>query len=155
LLDEIDPTTNPSFVDHGGDGLMSDDWDKVEEAVLKVLGDGGGVPEFTVPLKAFAALTDGVRSEVAPAADKVSSAILSLQQNAKSRIEAWDELQDRVDASALGLNAKNKADARPIADAKKLLDGFIKKQVADADSEMKQLRDGHKLSLDLKGHFGA
>jgi hypothetical protein len=133
---------------------VSDDWDKVEEAVSKVLGDGGGVLEFDVPTKAFASLTDSVRSELVPAADKVSSAIFSLQQNAKSRTEAWDELQDRVDASNLGLNAKNKADARPIADAKKLLDGFIKKQVADADSEMKQLRDGHKLALDLKAHFG-
>jgi len=133
---------------------MADDWDKVEDAALKVLGDGGGVPEFDVPIKAFGHFTDDVREALVPAADKVSAAISGLQQNAKSRIQEWEELQDRVDASDLGLSAKNKADARPIADAKKLLDSFIKAQVADAEQEMKRLRDGHKLALDLKAHFG-
>jgi hypothetical protein len=133
---------------------MSDDWDKVEDAVMKVLGDGGGVPEFDVPLKTFASFTDDVRDKLVPAADKVSAAIFTLQQNASSRSELWEELQDRVDASDLGLNAKkNKADARPIADAKKLLDGFLKKQMAEADAEMKQLREAHKVALDLKAHF--
>jgi hypothetical protein len=132
---------------------MSDDWDKVEDAVLKVLGDGGGVPEFDVPLKTFASFTDDVRDKLVPAADKVSAAIFTLQQNASSRSELWEELQDRVDANDLGLNAKNKADARPIADAKKLLDGFLKKQMAEADGEMKQLRDAHKLALELKARF--
>jgi hypothetical protein len=133
---------------------MADDWDKVEDAVLKVLGDGGGVPEFDVPEKSIDVFTDGVRAKLAPAADKVSAAIFTLQQNAKSRSEAWEELQDRVDASDLGLSRKNKADVRPIADAKKLLDGFLKKQMAEADAEMKQLRDAHKLALELKAHFG-
>ena len=85
---------------------MSDDWDKVEDAALKVLGDGGGVPEFDVPLKAFASFTDDVRDKLVPAADKVSAAIFTLQQNASARVESWEELQDRVDASDLGLNAK-------------------------------------------------
>jgi len=133
---------------------MSDDWDKVEDAALKVLGDGGGVPEFDVPLKAFASFTDDVRDKLVPAADKVSAAIFTLQQNASARVESWEELQDRVDASDLGLNAKkNKADVRPIADAKKLLDGFLKKQMAEADAEMKQLREAHKLALELKTHL--
>jgi hypothetical protein len=132
---------------------MADDWDKVEDAVMKVLGDGGGVPEFDAPLKSFDIFTDDVRAKLMPAADKVSAAIFTLQQNAKSRSEAWEELQDRVDASDLGLNRKNKPDVRPIADAKKLLDGFLKKQMADADAEMKQLRDAHKLALELKAHF--
>jgi hypothetical protein len=153
LLEGFDPAINSSAGARGG-GSMPDDWDKVEDAALKVLGDGGGVPEFDVPLKAFASFTDDWRDKLVPAADKVSAAIFTLQQNASSRSELWEELQDRVDASDLGLNAKkNKADARPIADAKKLLDGFLKKQMAEADAEMKQLREAHKVALELKAHF--
>lgn len=131
---------------------MADTWEAATKSAMKILGDKGKVPKIpsTVP-KAYDA-TEKAYVEFNKVRQDLKSKLLLLQNASSAHKNAMSQFQDMVDEDNLGLNRKDKDDAKKIADAQKVLSGYIKEAMDDADTNLKNYKELDKHLMNLMNY---
>jgi hypothetical protein len=128
---------------------MASKWDGPTKDAMKILGDQGKVPKW--PSSIVKAEAEDDKSYVAyqKTRDELKVKLLATQNTRQALKDAISQLQDEVDESDLGLDPKNKDDAKKIKDAQKVLSGWLDTQIATFERDYKNLKelDKHLMSL--------
>ena len=120
---------------------MIDGWDKAQKAALKILGDDGKIPKPKATLdKADAA---GVKAweAVCKAREQLEDLIEKLLDTDSACVNALEDFRDTIDSDDLGLDPKNKDDAKKLKDAKATLFECIDDALDRAKNNMTNERE--------------
>jgi hypothetical protein len=129
---------------------MADDWDGTVKAALKILGKAGDVPKPKPTLKTHLDSAVTGHKDLASAMDDLSDVLTDLEHRVDWPRQYITHFQDKVDVFDYGLDPKDPASAKKIAEAKKIINAWLNKKIAEIDANDAKLRDGRKRVLELK-----
>ena|SRR5277367_1501666 len=129
---------------------MADDWDGTVKAALKILGKSGDVPKPKPLLKTELDAAVADRKNVASAMDALADSLTALEHSVDWPRQYITHFQDKVEVFNYGLDPKNPASAKKIAEAKKIINAWLDKKIAEIDGTDTKLRDGRRRLLELK-----
>jgi len=123
---------------------MASDWDRVRAQALKILGNGGKVPDVpstvSAASKAFSAAGDGFKSS----REACEAQLLKVDNANAAFLNALEQFRARVEKNDLGLDAKK--DAKKIEQAQKVLTDAL-------DDALKGLKANDKILDELDKHL--
>jgi len=128
---------------------MADDWDSVAKSAMKILGDKGKIPKYSTALPKAEAANQKSYDDFKKTREELKAKLLALQNAESVTKDAFSQFQDEIEESDLGLDSKNKEDAKKIAEARKMLSGWIQNSMDTGDQNLKNLKelDKHLMSL--------
>jgi predicted nucleic acid-binding Zn-ribbon protein len=135
---------------HGHGGFeMAGEWDAAVKSAMKILGDKGKIPKLSGTLAKTKAAEDKAYDDFKKTREELKAKLLALQNADNAFKDTVSQYQDEIDESDLGLDPKNKDDAKKIADARKILSGYLQDQLDICDQNVKNLKelDKHLMSL--------
>lgn len=103
---------------------MADDWDVAKKQAMKILGDKGKIPE----IKAQSAY-DGTKKTWAAfskARDDIEAKLADLEAAFEKASGVVDQFEAKLEKDDLGLDPKNKDDAKKIDQARDILTNSVK-----------------------------
>ena len=103
---------------------MATSWDSAKSAALKVLGNKAKLPEPTGIDKSMDGL-DTAFEAFDQSRETIEDKVVALQNANADVKKAFEQFGKVVDKSDFGLDKKDKDDAKKIAIAQKILDGFV------------------------------
>lgn len=126
-----------------------DDWNNVVKAAMKVLGDKGKIPKVNPAIEKAGKADEKTYEEFKKGRDELKKKLLATQDFREALKDALEQYQDDISENDLGLNAKDKDDAKKIAAARKILSDFVQEQIDVQETNGKNLRelDKHLMSL--------
>jgi len=129
---------------------MADDWDGAVKAALKVLGKSGDVPKPKANLKSYTDAAAAGRKDLSSAIDDLADVLTNVEHRVDWPRQYLTDFQDKVDRFNYGLDPNNPASAKKIAEAKKIINTWLDKKIAEIDGIATRLRDGRKRVFELK-----
>jgi hypothetical protein len=129
---------------------MADDWDGAVKAALKILGKSGDVPKPKPILKTYTDAATAGRKDLTSAIDEFADVLTRVEHSVDWPRQYITSFQDKVDRYDFGLDPNNPASAKKIAEAKKMINAWLDKKIAEIDATASKLRDGRKRVLELK-----
>jgi hypothetical protein len=128
---------------------MSSPWDQPTKEAMKILGDKGKVPKWSPAIVKAATADDKSFDEFDKSRNDLKAKLLATQNTRQALKDAVSQLQDEVDESNLGLDPKNKEEAKKIKDAQKILSGWLDEKIKIFEDDVKNLKelDRHLMSI--------
>jgi chromosome segregation ATPase len=99
---------------------MANEWVDAKKQALKILGDKGKLPDDKPLDKGFDAAEKAI-GEFRKSRDDLEAKIAELQGQLEKYSSTCDQLEARLEKSGLGLDEKNKDEAKQIAQARGIL----------------------------------
>ena len=126
-----------------------DDWNNVVKAAMKVLGDGGKIPKLNPAIEKAGTADQKTYDEFKKVRDELKKKVLATQDSGEALKDAIEQYQDDINENDLGLNAKDKDDAKKIAAARKILSDRLQESIDLQEENGKNLRelDKHLMSI--------
>jgi septal ring factor EnvC (AmiA/AmiB activator) len=126
-----------------------DDWNNVVTAAMKVLGDKGKIPKFSPAIPKAGTADEKTYEEFKKVRDELKKKLLATQDSGEALKDAIEQYQDDINENDLGLNARDKDDAKKIAAARKILSDRLQESIDLQETNGKNLRelDRHLMSL--------
>ena len=129
---------------------MADDWDGTVKAALKILGKAGDVPKPKPVLKTHLDSAVTARKALASTMDDLADTLTELEHSVDWPRQYITHFQDKVNVFDYGLDPKDPASAKKIAEAKKIINAWLDQKVAEINATDAKLRDGRRRLLELK-----
>lgn len=128
---------------------MADSWEAASKSALKILGDKGKIPKYSAAVPKAAAAEAKAFDDFKKSREELKSNLLALQNADEARKNAVSQFQDTIDEEDFGLDRKNKDEAKKIAEAQKILSGWLQEQIDVGEENVKNLKelDKHLMSL--------
>jgi hypothetical protein len=128
---------------------MADDWDGAVKDAMKILGEKGKIPKIPGNISKTMNASDKAYEDFKKIRDELKAKVLALQNADSARKDSISQYQDEIDEDDLGLDPKNKDDAKKIADARKILSSALQDKMDIDDQNIKNLKelDKHLMSL--------
>ena len=128
---------------------MADSWESVCKSAMKVLGDKGKIPKYSTAVPKTSGAVDKAYDDYKKSRDDLKAKVLALQNADDAYRNAVSQFQDTIDEDDLGLDRKNKDEAKKIDEAQKILSKHLQEQMDIADGNVKNLKelDRHLMSL--------
>ena len=128
---------------------MADTWEGVSKAAMKILGDKGKIPKISSAIPKAAAADDKSYDEFNKSRNDLKAKLLATQTAGEARKDAVIQFQDEIEEDNLGLDPKDKEDAKKIASARKILMDFLQDRIDIGNDNFKNLRelDKHLMSI--------
>jgi septal ring factor EnvC (AmiA/AmiB activator) len=121
----------------------------VVKAAMKVLGDKGKIPKFSPAIPKAGTADEKTYEEFKKVRDELKKKLLATQDSGEALKDAIEQYQDDINENDLGLNARDKDDAKKIAAARKILSDRLQESIDLQETNGKNLRelDRHLMSL--------
>jgi hypothetical protein len=128
---------------------MADSWEAASKSALKILGDKGKIPKYSAAVPKAAAAEAKAFDDFKKSREELKSKLLGLQNGGEAHKNAVSQFQDTIDEEDFGLDRKNKDEAKKIAEAQKILSGWLQEQIDVGEQNVKNLKelDKHLMSL--------
>jgi hypothetical protein len=123
-------------------------WEQAKAGALKILGDKGQIPDPKAVDKASTAMDEAFAAFDKSRSD-LEEKLLALQDSDSSVSHAYDQFGTLVEKSDLGLDSKNKDDAKKIVQAREILTDYVGQVVKAQEANNKNLKelDKHMILL--------
>jgi prefoldin subunit 5 len=123
-------------------------WETAKASAMKVLGEKGKIPEPKTLDKAGEGL-DKAFEAFSKSRDDLEEKLVGLQDADSAVSHAFDQFGTLVEKSDLGLDLKNKDDAKKITQAKKILTDYVTTVTKAQEANNKNLKelDKHMILL--------
>jgi fumarylacetoacetate (FAA) hydrolase family protein len=124
-------------------------WDAAVKAAEKILGDKAKIPKWPATIDKAMSTDDKSFGEFSKVRDELKQKLLATQNTREALKNATSQFQDEIEESNLGLNPKDKADAKKIADGRKPLMDVLQDAMDTCNTDSKNLKelDKHLMSL--------
>jgi mannitol/fructose-specific phosphotransferase system IIA component (Ntr-type) len=128
---------------------MADSWEAASKSASKILGDKGKIPKYSAAVPKAAAAEGKAFDDFKKSREDLKSKLLALQNADEAHKNAISQFQDTIDEEDFGLDRKNKDEAKKIAEAQKILSGWLQEQIDVGVENVKNLKelDKHLMSL--------
>ena len=131
---------------------MADGWETATRPAMKVLGDKGKIPKIPPSVPKAMDVAEKAWAEFNKVRQDLKAKLLLLQNAASAHKNAVAQFQDMIDEDDLGLNRKDKDEAKKINDAQKILDKYLVDALDDADTNLKNYRELDKHLMNLMNY---
>lgn len=128
------------------------DWDTVFKVVEKLLGQDADIPEVPAAVIKASKRIEAAKLALDKARTTCTSAMREVQDTNSSMQHAYTQFRATIDKSDLGLNGKNKDEAKLITQATKLLLGEIDRHTKMFDDYNHDLAEAKK-HLEQLGNY--
>jgi hypothetical protein len=119
---------------------MANDWESAKDKALKLLGDKGKLPDDKFVYKVNDELMKS-SDDFHKKRDDFEDVLSDCQAMLLKYSNAIDQLEAKIEGDDLGLDKKNKDDAKKIAAAKKVLTSCLKDIESKMDAGIKGLKE--------------
>jgi predicted nucleic acid-binding Zn-ribbon protein len=118
---------------------MANEWDNAEKQALKILGDKGKIPD--PKLKSYNEAAAKAWNAFDKARDDIEAKLTDLEGAFEKISSAIDQYEAKLEKDNLGLNPKDKDEAKKIDQAKDILLAEVKTTEKAWEDEIKDLKE--------------
>jgi hypothetical protein len=129
---------------------MADGWDNAEKQALKILGDKGKIPE--PKMKTYYAGAAKAWDAFDKARDDIEAKLTDLEGAFEKVSSAIDQYEAKLEKDDLGLNPKDKDDAKKIDQAMGILLDWVKSSEKAWEADIKDLKQIARHVIQLGGY---
>jgi mannose-6-phosphate isomerase class I len=128
---------------------MAMDWDKAVAAATKILGDKAKIPKLGSAIPKAVAAEDKAFDAFDKVRQDLKAKVLGEQNALQALKDAIVQFQDEIDEDDLGLDPKNKDDAKKIDSARKILSGALQEKIDQKNDNIKDFRELDKHLMNI------
>jgi len=126
-----------------------DDWNNVVKAAMKILGDKGKIPKINPAIAKAGTASEKAYDEFKKGREDLKKKLLASQDADQAVKDAVEQYQDTINEDDLGLNSRDKDDAKQIAAARKILSDRLQESIDIQEENVKNLRELDKHLINI------
>ena len=108
---------------------------------MKILGDKGKIPKINPAIAKANTADQKTCEEFKKGREELKKKVLAVQDSGEALKDAIEQYQDDINEDELGLNARDKDDAKKIVAARKVLSDRLQESIDVQDTNKKNLRE--------------
>ena len=129
-----------------------DDWNNAVKAAMKILGDKGKIPKINPAITKAGTADAKTYDEFKKGREELKKKVLASQDSGEALKDAIEQYQDEINEDDLGLDPRDKDDAKKIAAARKILSDRLQDSIDVAETNSKNMRELDKHLINIMNY---